>query len=137
MFLTQKAPVLLALLMASAVVLNTASSEGETADEMVEYGVEEATDKMAVLQSVLEKYKSDQGEYPSTKQWLEDTNPLKKYIETNYLFDPWKRKFNYNGIADQSGKITDYFLESLGLDPDDLGDNIPCPDFTHRFPHAE
>ena len=59
-----------------------------------------------------------------------------RYVGTNYLYDPWKRKFHYEGVAAESGEIVNYFLESLGLDPDDPEDNIPCPiePEIHRFP---
>ncbi|UCF97728.1 MAG: type II secretion system protein GspG [Spirochaetaceae bacterium] len=136
-FLNQKAPAMLALVLATTVILSASGgSEGITADDMIAYEMEEATDKMAVLQSALEQYKTDHGQYPSNEQWLEATNPLERYVGTNYLFDPWKRKFHYEGVQGKSGKVTNYYLESLGLDPDDPEDNIPCPIVTdaHRFP---
>jgi hypothetical protein len=138
-FLTQKAPVMLTLLLASTVILPAgAGSEGVTADDMVQYEFEEATDKMAVLQSALQQYKLEHGRYPSTEQWLAETNPLASYVGTNNLFDPWKRKFHYQAVRNQAGEVVNYFLESLGLDPEDSGDNIPCPieSEMHRFPET-
>ena len=116
-FLTRKAPAMAALLLATTVVLTAGGGEpvpeGVTADDMVQYETEEATDKVAVLQSGLEQYKLEYGEYLSTEQWLAAT---------------W--------VAAESGEIVNYFLESLGLDPDDPEDNIPCPiePEIHRFP---
>lgn len=141
-FLTQKAPAMLALVIASTAILSAGdldATKGITADEIIEYEMEEATDKMAVLQSALEQYKFDNGEYLSTEQWLAVTNPLESYVETTYLFDPWKRKFHYGAVKSNAGEIGNYYLESLGLDPEDPEDNIPCPieSEMHRFPDAD
>lgn len=76
-FLTRKAPAMAALLLATTVVLTAGGGgpvpEGVTADDMVQYETEEATDKVAVLQSGLEQYKLEYGEYLSTEQWLAAT----------------------------------------------------------------
>jgi hypothetical protein len=140
-FLTQKAPAMLALLLSSTVILNAGDANasgtmGVDAEEIIQYEMERATDNMAIIQSALEQYKTDRGEYPSTEQWLAETNPLESYVGTSGLFDPWKRKFHYEGVKDDSGKTVNYYLESLGLDPEFSEDNIPCPiePELHRFP---
>jgi len=75
------------------------------------------------------------GDYPTTQEWLEATNPLAGYIETPYLYDPWKRKFHYEGVKDGAGTVTEYRLESLGSDTEGPEDNISCPiePDAHRF----
>lgn len=135
-FLTQKAPAMLALVLASTVILTGSGvQKGITADEIIEYEIEDATEKMAIIQNALEQYRNEHGGYPSTEQWLAATNPLERYIETTYLFDPWKRKFHYEGVKDDAGTVTGYRLESLGSDTEDPQDNISCPiePDIHRF----
>jgi hypothetical protein len=128
---------MLALVLATTVILSASGgSDGITADDMIAYEMEEATDKLAVLQIALEQYRADHGQYLSNEQWLGATNPLERYVGTNYLFDPWKRKFHYEGVKEKSGKVTNYYLESLGLNSDNPEDNIPCPieSDNHQFP---
>jgi hypothetical protein len=135
-FLTQKAPAMLALVLASTVILTGSGvQKGITADEIIEYEIEDATEKMAIIQDALVQYRNEHGGYPSTEQWLAATNPLEKYIEITYLFDPWKRKFHYEGVKDDAGTVTGYRLESLGSDTEDPQDNISCPiePDIHRF----
>lgn len=64
---------------------------------------------------------------PDHEEWLSATNPLEGYIATTYLYDPWKRKFHYEGVETQAGAIDNYRLECLGENPDDPYDNIPSP----------
>ncbi len=89
------------------------------------------------IEILLKKVKVDHQfqEYTSTEQWLATTNPLERYIKTAYLFDPWKRKFHYEGVKDDAGTVTGYRLESLGSDTEDPQDNISCPiePDIHRF----
>ena len=126
-FLTKRAPAMLALVLASTIALTGGGTKGITAEEMIEYEIENSTEKMAIIQNALAHYRDDHGGYPSTAQWLEATNPLAGYMETTVLFDPWKRKFHYQGVKDAVGTVIGYRLESLGSDTEDPKDNIPCP----------
>ena len=126
-FLTQRAPAMLALVLASSIALTGGGTKGITAEEMIEYEQEYATEKMAIIQNALEHFREDHGGYTSTAQWLEVTNPLAGYAETTVLFDPWKRKFHYEGVQDAVGTVIGHRLESLGSDTENPEDNIPCP----------
>ncbi len=65
-FLTQKAPAMLALVLASTVILTGSGvQKGITADEIIEYEIEDATEKMAIIQNALEQYRNEHGGYPS------------------------------------------------------------------------
>lgn len=70
-FLTQKAPALLLLVLASTAVLEASGSgtKGITTEARpAESLTAEVTDKMAAVQSALEHYRSDHGVYPSTDE---------------------------------------------------------------------
>jgi len=129
-FLTQNAPALLLLVIASTVALevDAGGSKGETVTASSSESMrDEAVSKMGVVQAALEQYRKEHDSYPTTEQWLTVTNPLEGYIETSYLFDPWKRKFHYESPAAAAGNAESYRLESLGLYSEDPRDDIPCP----------
>jgi len=140
-FLTQKAPALIFLVMASTVLIETSgASAGVESDSVASPRVNaDAAEKMAGVQKALEQYRAKHGEYPSTEQWLAATNPLEGYVTTNYLFDPWMRKFHYEGVRTEAGKVENYHLESLGWRSDDPSDNVPCPinPRLHAFPRED
>ncbi len=127
-FLTQKAPALVLLVLASTVALEASGTKGITVEDAPPAAtVKQASEKMAIVQSALEAFKKDNGQYPSSNQWSSTVNPLDGYVSTPHLFDPWGRKLHYEGIVDESGQVGNYNLESLGWFEADLSDNIPCP----------
>ncbi len=138
-FLTKKAPALLMLVLASTVTLDVAASAGVESDSLASPRVNENTAaKLAIVQRALEQYKNDRGGYPSTEQWLAETNPLDGYVETAYLFDPWGRKLHYEGVQGDSKTVSNYRLESLGWDSASESDNVICPidPELHAFPKS-
>lgn len=127
-FLTQKAPALLMLLLASTVGYEAAASAGIESRSVASPRIKaDSAEKLAVVQRALEQYRKEYGGYPSTNAWLGVTNPLAGYVEVSYLFDPWGRKLHYEGVTDASGEVSNYRLESLGWYSHDPSDNIPCP----------
>jgi len=83
--------------------------------------------KMASLQHALESYRADHGSsYPTTGEWNGSDSPLKQYVNTNALYDPWNNAFRYESI-EQDGKVINYRLKSHGPDGLDSDDDIQCP----------
>ena len=136
-FLTQKAPALLILVMASAAALPVWGAAGISPDDP--RFMTRAAEGMELIQSALEAYKIENGKYPATDHWLRSEHPLQKYVEPSRLIDPWGRKFHYEGVTDGSGEVVNYRLESLGPRTEDPRDNIPCPKGgdLHRFPKGK
>jgi membrane carboxypeptidase/penicillin-binding protein PbpC len=85
-----------------------------------------ARQRMAAVQAALEQFRKDRGRYPLTSEWLEMPELVARYFSPADLYDPWKRKLHYQGIKEQ-GRVAGYKLESLGLNEQSYGDNIPCP----------
>ncbi len=134
-FRTARTAAVLLLLLSSTVVMASGQTEG--IEPMPAWEVEQielAEAKMSAVQDALEAFKMDYGRYPETESWLHTPGPLSEYLPNSDLFDPWKRKFHYVAVM-EGGEIVNYKLESLGLDPEYLYDNIPCPIDTdeHRF----
>lgn len=126
-FRTAKTAAVLIFLLSSTMVM--AGGETEGMEPMPAWEVEQielAEAKMSSVQNALEAYKMDSGRYPETSEWLDTPGPLSEYLSQSDLFDPWKRKFHYEAVM-EDGKIVNYKLESLGLDPEYPYDNIPCP----------
>jgi type II secretory pathway pseudopilin PulG len=135
-FLTAKTAAMLALVLASTVVVpsyaNATKGERAVMEEKVSlYQLTE--ERMAAIQNALEQYKQDNGAYRSTDKWLSTSNPLDGYIITSYLYDPLNQKFHYEAVLEED-KIVSYKLESLGAGSES-NDNISCPIDTeeHRF----
>ena len=83
--------------------------------------------KMAALQEALEAYKADHNlSYPTTPEWNSSNNPLKQYVNTNELYDPWNNAFRYESI-EQDGHVINYRLKSCGPDGMDSDDDVQCP----------
>ena len=86
-----------------------------------------AETKMASLQQALEAYKADHNlSYPHAEEWNGSNNPLKQYVTTNELFDPWNNAFRYESI-EHDGRVINYRLKSCGPDGLDSGDDVQCP----------
>jgi len=101
--------------------------EGEMADPLAISDPEESTiERMYVIQDALEYYRSDNGTYPSTDEWLRDDGAFADYVQRALLFDPWYERFHYQGLTEQ-GVVMNYLLESTGEDLASPHDNIPCP----------
>jgi Type II secretion system (T2SS), protein G len=83
--------------------------------------------KMASLQQALDAYKADHDlSYPRTAEWNGPANPLKEYVTTNELYDPWNNAFRYESI-EQDGRVINYRLKSCGPDGMDSDDDVQCP----------
>jgi hypothetical protein len=83
--------------------------------------------KMASLQQALEAYRVDHHlSYPKTAEWNGPANPLKEYVTTNELYDPWNNAFRYEGV-EQDGHVINYRLKSCGPDGLDSDDDVRCP----------
>ena len=83
--------------------------------------------KMASLQQALEAYKADHNlSYPDTAEWNNPDSPLKQYVNTNELYDPWNNAFRYESV-EQDGRVINYRLKSCGPDGLDSGDDVQCP----------
>jgi Type II secretion system (T2SS), protein G len=83
--------------------------------------------KMASLQQALEAYKADHNlSYPTTAEWNGSHHPLRQYVNTNELYDPWNNVFRYESI-EQDGRVVNYRLESCGPDGMDSDDDVQCP----------
>ncbi len=83
--------------------------------------------KMASLQQALEAYKADHNlSYPKTAEWNGPANPLKDYVTTNELYDPWNNAFRYESV-EQDGRVINYRLKSCGPDGTDSDDDVQCP----------
>jgi hypothetical protein len=135
-FQNAKTAGVLALLLASTVVMPSFASAGVETPPALLVEQRLAREKMEEVQKALEVYRKEHGRYPSTSEWLEIPNPLSDYLPVaTQIHDPWQRKFHYQAIKEQ-GKIVNYFLESLGPREASYYDNIACPLDTeaHRFP---
>ena len=83
--------------------------------------------KMASLQDALEEYKADHNlSYPTTAEWNDPDHPLKHYVNTSELWDPWNNAFRYESV-EQDGHIVNYRLKSCGPDGMDSEDDVQCP----------
>jgi len=83
--------------------------------------------KMGSLQQALEAYKADHNlSYPKTAEWNSSNSPLKEYVTTNELYDPWNNAFRYESI-EQDGHVINYRLKSCGPDGMDSEDDVRCP----------
>jgi hypothetical protein len=83
--------------------------------------------KMVALQEALEAYKADHNlSYPRTAEWNGSSNPLKQYVNTNELYDPWNNAFRYESV-EQDGHVINYRLKSCGPDGMDSDDDVQCP----------
>jgi hypothetical protein len=83
--------------------------------------------RMASLQQALEAYKEDHGlTYPKTAEWNGPVNPLKDYVTTNELYDPWNNAFRYESV-EKDGHVVNYRLKSCGPDGMDSDDDVQCP----------
>jgi len=83
--------------------------------------------KMAVIQQALEAYKQEHNlSSPRTAEWNGSDNPLKQYVNTNELYDPWNNAFRYESI-EQDGHVINYRLKSRGPDGMDSVDDVQCP----------
>ena len=133
-FLQRSSVAMLALLLGSVVIIPTHASAGieerTTCENFREVDLAQA--RMASIQAALEQYRLDHGSYPSTEAWVSAGNPLEGYVALANLWDPWMRKFHYQTVENEAGEVVSYRLESLGPDPDDPADNIPCPSEPQR-----
>jgi len=127
-FLKAGSAAMLALVLGTSVIIPTyAAGQGERIEDAQAYHAELAQARMASIQTALEQYRLNHGSYPTTEAWLRESNPLDGYIALMDLQDPWKRRFHYEEVVNEAGKVVNYLLESLGLDVEDPADNIPCP----------
>lgn len=83
--------------------------------------------KMATLQQALETYRAEHNlSYPTTAEWNGSDHPLKHYVNTIELYDPWSNAFRYESI-EQDGQVVNYRLKSRGPDGLDSDDDVQCP----------
>ena len=139
-FLNAKTAAMLSLVLASSVVMPAYGdggqggvSEGIRA-EPPPASVEFTEQRLKNVQEALEQYRTDNGSYPSTMEWLIG-NPLKDYINPSHLYDPWYRKFHYKSVKDENGHFVNYRLECLGENAESYSDDIHSPIDTtvHKF----
>jgi hypothetical protein len=135
-FLSATTAAMLSLVLASVAVM-PAYGTGITTEPLQEEPSSMellAEQRMKSVQEALEQYRTDHGSYPSTIEWVTG-NPLEEYINSSHLYDPWYRKFHYNGGRDESGGIINYRLESLGESTESQSDNIYSPNdrAVHKF----
>jgi hypothetical protein len=139
-FMSRNVPAMVALVLASTLVFGVdgveAQSKGITGEELLVRPTEVAVQRMAFIQRALEAYAKDHGRYPSTEQWITIPNPLREYVGSGSLFDPWNRKFHYQAVT-KDGRIVGYCLQSWGASYADARDDLVCPPGPggeHRFP---
>jgi hypothetical protein len=139
-FMSRNVPAMVALVLASTMFFGIegvdAQSKGITGEELLVRATEVAAQRMVSIQGALEAYARDNGRYPSTEQWITDPNPLKEYLGSGILYDPWNRKFHYQAVT-KSGRLVGYCLQSWGASYADARDDLVCPPGPggeHRFP---
>jgi type II secretory pathway pseudopilin PulG len=135
-FQNAKTAGVLALLLASTVVMPSFAAAGVETPQAAPAEQTLAKERMQEVQKALEAYRKEHGRYPSTSEGLEMPNPLSDYLPAAaQIYDPWQRKLHYLAFKEQ-GKIVNYLLESLGPKEASYYDNITCPLDTeaHRFP---
>ncbi|MDM7999409.1 MAG: type II secretion system protein GspG [Dehalococcoidia bacterium] len=127
-FKTMSAALMLAAILAAGATGCDCEDSGQQVLGTTAYDVPASAQvKMASLQNALQAYKDDHGSsYPTTSEWNSPVSPLKQYVNTNELYDPWNNPFHYEGI-ERDGKVVNYRLKSRGPDGLDSDDDIQCP----------
>jgi general secretion pathway protein G len=127
-FLRKSSAAMLALVLGTVVIIPTYAGGVREIDMSQNVApVDLAQARMASIQAALEQYRLDRGAYPTTEEWLAAANPLEEYVPLSVIQDPWMRRFHYVAVKNESEEVVNYRLQCLGRDPDDPGDNIPCP----------
>ena len=128
-FQTAKKAAALATVLISTVAVyggGTAEKGAVAAPEPPNVLIEEAQQRLVVVQEALEGYKKEHGTYPSTQDWYL-SNVLNPFVQRSYTYDPWRRKFHYKAVKDEKGQIINYHLESLGERDLDSSDDVFAP----------
>ena len=126
-FKTLSASLMLAAILAVGSTACDCDDSGQTLGITAYDAPASVESKMASLQQALEAYKADHGlSYPKTAEWNGPANPLKEYVTTNELYDPWNNAFRYESV-EQDGRVVNYRLKSRGPDGTDSDDDVQCP----------
>jgi hypothetical protein len=125
-FRTAKTAAMLAVLLCTTAVVAVGGGGVEEPFQLSPEHIDLAKQRMAEVQRALEAFRQDHGRYPTNSEWLQATSSLGDYVSTSDLYDPWKQIFHYEAV-EQGDQVVNYRLESMGLDQDYPGDNIPCP----------
>jgi hypothetical protein len=126
-FKTMSASVMLAAILAVGSTGCDCDDSGKTLGTTAYDAPASVERRMASLQQALEAYKEDHGlTYPKTAEWNGPVNPLKDYVTTNELYDPWNNAFRYESVEKDS-HVVNYRLKSCGPDGMDSDDDVQCP----------